>query len=166
MQHLTFAEVGEILGLIEKMDCDTFSLEYGELRISVERSGPSEPATEATPTAHPELSQPPAPARRADDHRPAVPQTPTDHGRDAEVAQWDAVAAPMAGTFYRSPSPGDPPWVEVGDRVAAGQTVGVLEVMKLFTELKAEGAGTIVRIDAEDGALVEYEQPLVWIEPR
>lgn len=76
------------------------------------------------------------------------------------------MAAPMTGTFYRSPAPGDPPFVQPGDEVKAGQTVALIEVMKLFSELKAEVDGTVARIDAQDRCLVEYGQPLMWIEPR
>jgi acetyl-CoA carboxylase biotin carboxyl carrier protein len=71
----------------------------------------------------------------------------------------------MVGTFYRAPSPGEPPFVEVGDAVRPGQTVGVLEVMKLFTELTSEVEGKVARVAAEDATLVESGQALVWIEP-
>jgi acetyl-CoA carboxylase biotin carboxyl carrier protein len=170
MQQFSFAEVGEILGLIKRMDCDTFTLEYGELKISVQR------AKGASVTAAAEASAALAGNTRA--RAVSRPATETDsaasvgHGDSPErpdpdeTMGWDAVTAPMAGTFYRSPEPGKPPWVKVGDPVDAGQTVGVIEVMKLFTELKAERAGTVVRIDGEEAALVEYEQPLVWIDPR
>ena len=67
--------------------------------------------------------------------------------------------------FAPAPGPGEPPFVEVGDAVRPGETVGVLEVMKLFTELKTDVGGKVARIDAEDAALVESGQPLVWIEP-
>jgi acetyl-CoA carboxylase biotin carboxyl carrier protein len=161
---LSFTDVGEIIGLIDRLDCDEFSLEYGELKISLRRgaaptAGPGGGADGPTPVAQAdagdrmadEVDQPSAPVAAA-----TPEQTPVD---------WVAVTAPMIGTFYRRRSPDEPPLVEVGDTVEPGQAVGLIEVMKLFSDLKAEQAGTIARIDAEDGALVEYGQPLVWVKP-
>jgi acetyl-CoA carboxylase biotin carboxyl carrier protein len=73
------------------------------------------------------------------------------------------IKAPTLGTFYRAPSPGAPPFVKVGDRVIAGQTVGIVEVMKLFNAVEADVAGTVVAIHAEDGVLVEHDQPLITV---
>lgn len=79
---------------------------------------------------------------------------------------WHPVAAPNLGTFYRSPKPGAPPFVELGQRVSAQTELCLLEVMKLFTSVKAGVAGTIRRIDAADAELVEGGQMLFHIEPE
>ena len=71
----------------------------------------------------------------------------------------------MVGVFYRQPEPGSPPFVEVGDAVAAGQTLCLLEAMKLFNELKADAAGRITAIHAENGKPVEFGQLLFELEP-
>jgi oxaloacetate decarboxylase alpha subunit len=71
----------------------------------------------------------------------------------------------MVGVFYRAPEPGSPPFVETGDVVAPGQTLCLLEAMKLFNELKAESAGRITAIHAEDGQPVEFGQLLFELEP-
>lgn len=71
----------------------------------------------------------------------------------------------MVATFYAAPSPGADPFVVVGDKVAEGSTVCMLEVMKLYNEIKAECSGTVARIDVVNGQLVEYDQVLMWIEP-
>lgn len=73
------------------------------------------------------------------------------------------VRAPMLGVFYRKPSPDDPPFVEAGDQVEAGQTIGLIEVMKTYNEVTAPEAGTVAEVLAEDGAFVEYNQPLLRI---
>jgi acetyl-CoA carboxylase biotin carboxyl carrier protein len=79
-------------------------------------------------------------------------------------ANWTPVVAPNLGTFYRSPKPGAPSFVEVGQRVAADTEVCLIEVMKLFTSVKAGMAGTVRHIDAADAALVEGGQVLLYIE--
>ena len=70
------------------------------------------------------------------------------------------VRAPMVGTFYRAPAPGEPPFVEIGDEVEPGQQLAILEARKLMNPLEAEHAGRIVEILAENGSFVEYDQPL------
>jgi acetyl-CoA carboxylase biotin carboxyl carrier protein len=75
------------------------------------------------------------------------------------------VLAPLTGVFYRSPSPDAPSYVEVGDRVAPGDVLCVLEAMKLFNEIQSDDAGTIVRIVPDNGELVSQGEELFWIEP-
>jgi acetyl-CoA carboxylase biotin carboxyl carrier protein len=75
------------------------------------------------------------------------------------------ITAPMVGTFYRSPAPGDPPFVDLGTRIRAGQTVCILEAMKLMNELEAEVAGEVVEILVENGTPVEFGQVLMRIRP-
>ncbi|XP_038995548.1 biotin carboxyl carrier protein of acetyl-CoA carboxylase, chloroplastic-like [Hibiscus syriacus] len=73
--------------------------------------------------------------------------------------------SPMAGTFYRSPAPGEPPFVKVGDKVQKGQVLCIIEAMKLMNEIEADQSGTIVEIVAEDGKQVSVDTPLFVIEP-
>jgi len=90
--------------------------------------------------------------------RPAAPQPPPARGRTV------AVRSPLVGVFYRAPAPDTPPFVEVGDLVSVGQTVCVVEAMKVFNEIKAEWKGRVVAIPAESGALVQAGDPLVVLE--
>jgi acetyl-CoA carboxylase biotin carboxyl carrier protein len=76
-----------------------------------------------------------------------------------------AVRAPLTGIFYSAPSPGSPPFVAVGREVVVGQVIGLIEAMKLFNEIKSDHAGRVVRVIAEDGALVKAKQPLIEVEP-
>jgi len=76
-----------------------------------------------------------------------------------------AVRAPLTGIFYASPGPGSPPFVAVGREVVVGQVIGLIEAMKLFNEIKSDQAGQVVRVIAEDGALVKAKQPLIEVEP-
>ena len=75
------------------------------------------------------------------------------------------VTSPMVGKFYAAPSPSDPPFVEPGAKVAAGATVGLIEVMKVFASIKTETAGVIERILVANGQFVEFGQTLFWLRP-
>lgn len=107
----------------------------------------------AVPSAAPATLLPPQPAASA--AKPAAVDVAPD---------WVPVAAPNLGTFYRSPKPGAPSFVEVGQRVEADTEVCLIEVMKLFTSVKAGVAGTVRHIAAADAALVEGGQVLLYIE--
>ena len=75
------------------------------------------------------------------------------------------IASPMAGTLYRSPAPGEPAFVNEGDRVTKGQTICIIEAMKLMNEIEAEASGTVVKILAENGKPVTPGQPLILLRP-
>jgi acetyl-CoA carboxylase biotin carboxyl carrier protein len=85
---------------------------------------------------------------------PAAPAQPTGH----------TLKSPMVGTFYRAPSPGAPPFVEVGQSVSKGQTLCIIEAMKLLNEIESDASGTVKAILVENGQPVEYGQPLFLIE--
>jgi len=76
-----------------------------------------------------------------------------------------SVKAPLTGIFYGAPSPGATPYVATGDHVAVGQIIGLIEAMKLFNEIKSDLAGRVVRVCADNGALVKAKQPLIEVEP-
>jgi acetyl-CoA carboxylase biotin carboxyl carrier protein len=80
--------------------------------------------------------------------------------------KWEEVKSPMVGTFYRAPSPDEPPYVETGDRIRVGQTVCIIEAMKLMNEIEAEVSGQVVEILVENGDSVEYGQTLMRINPN
>jgi acetyl-CoA carboxylase biotin carboxyl carrier protein len=72
----------------------------------------------------------------------------------------------MTGTFYRSPGPNDPTFIEVGQAAEAGQTIGLIEAMKIFSEIHSETAGTVMEIPAQSGQMVQPGQVLAWIMPQ
>jgi acetyl-CoA carboxylase biotin carboxyl carrier protein len=81
-------------------------------------------------------------------------------------AQRPSVKAPLTGIFYGAPSPGATPYVSVGDQVSVGQVIGLIEAMKLFNEIKSDLAGRVVRLVAENGALVKAKSPLIEVDPQ
>lgn len=165
---LTYKDVTEILRIIDASDVEELVLEVGDSKIVVRRRGAAgEAAAVQTPGADasradapPVETPPPQPAAEPTLEPMAEPApAPVQHAEGAEVR------APMVGTFYRRPAPQDPPFVEVGDTVAANDPICVIEVMKLFTTIEAPVAGRIVEIAAENEDLVALDQLLFVIEP-
>ena len=155
--NLTHNDVKTILEIVDSAEhLEEIELVFAGLKLHVRRSGGEPMARSSAPVSRPAASFP-APAAAL---QPAASAQPAA----AELAPNEvAVRAPMLGTFYRSPSPGEKPFVEVGQRVKADDTVAVIEVMKLFNSIRAGVDGTVVRIEAQNSALVEYNAPLVII---
>jgi len=111
----------------------------------------------------------PAPAAAPAAPAPAAPAAPRPAAAAAPAAPAAVdgieIASPMGGTFYSSPAPGEAAFVKEGDRVVKGQTIGIIEAMKLMNEIEAEVGGTVVKIVAENGKPVTPGQPLVIIKP-
>ncbi|MDO7726107.1 MAG: acetyl-CoA carboxylase biotin carboxyl carrier protein, partial [Schleiferiaceae bacterium] len=114
------------------------------------------------------LVQAPAAAAPTALAAPAALATPADSPAAAaadEFAHCIAVKSPMIGTFYRRPSPDKDIFVNIGDVVAEGDCVCIIEAMKLFNEIESDVAGKIVKVLVEDGSPVEYDQPLFLVDP-
>ncbi|WKA04712.1 hypothetical protein VitviT2T_022722 [Vitis vinifera] len=94
-----------------------------------------------------------------------APSLPTPAPAKTSESSHPPLKCPMAGTFYRSPGPGEPPFVMVGDKVQKGQVVCIIEAMKLMNEIEADQSGTITEILAEDGKPVSIDRPLLVIAP-
>jgi acetyl-CoA carboxylase biotin carboxyl carrier protein len=155
--ELTEEDVIEILKLFENSKFDFLQLEQGERKITVSKGG-YVPAGAAAATA----SAAPTPPRP---QAAAAPQ-PAAKAEPAPIPDGLVpVTAPMVGKFYAAASPSDPPYVEVGTRVAVGATVGLIEVMKVFASIKTETAGVIERILVTNGEFVEFGQPLFLLRP-
>lgn len=165
MNTITQNDVSQILKVIdETQNLDEVDLVIDGVRLHVRRSaqgGPVEPvaATAAAGVATVPVAEPAARIPVAEPKR--VEREP-----DAEVPEgMAAIRAPMLGSFFRSPSPGERPFVEPGQKVKADDTVCLIEVMKLFNSISAGVNGEVVRILVGDGELVEYNQVLVVIRP-
>jgi acetyl-CoA carboxylase biotin carboxyl carrier protein len=104
------------------------------------------------------MAQPAAPAPAAEAPKEAAKPAEDDN-------KYITVKSPMIGTFYRSPSPDKPPFVEPGDDIKEGKVVCIIEAMKLFNEIEAEVSGKIVKVLVDDATPVEYDQPLFLVDP-
>jgi acetyl-CoA carboxylase biotin carboxyl carrier protein len=113
-----------------------------------------------------QMHQPSAPAQAATSAPAAASETsaaPKAVGSDE--SRYVAIKAPMIGTFYRSASPENPPFVNVGDDVKKGQVICIIEAMKLFNEIESEVSGKIVKVVADNASPVEYDQVLFLVDP-
>ena len=155
-------DIFKIIKLIEESGYDDVRLEIGEFKVHVQKHASGEPVVEVSG------QRVAPPAREAPAARPAgalaspAPRKEPNKVPDGAVV----VRAPMLGTFYRAPSPGEKPFVEVGAKVQPDDTVCLVEVMKLFNSIKAGAAGTVLEILAENAAMVEHGQPLMIIQPE
>jgi acetyl-CoA carboxylase biotin carboxyl carrier protein len=148
--ELSHDDVLEILTLIGRTDVEYLELELNGIRIVADKTG-----THATATAAASATPPKPQAASATPSSPMV--------IDADLA---TVEAPVVGVFYRSPEPGAPPFVEPGDRVGADDTVGLIEVMKMFNSVTAGVEGEVVQILVGNEEFVEFGQPLLTIRPE
>ena len=147
-------ELRQLIRLVQKTG-------IGELEVS---SGGRTVRIAALPTGVTATVAPPAPPTPAPAAAPAVaPATPRESA--GEESRLPAVTSPMVGTFYRAPAPEADPYVEVGSQIEVGQTVCIIEAMKLMNEIESEVKGRIARILVENAQPVEYGQKLFLIEP-
>ena len=166
-------DVIQIIRYLEESDFNELRLQIGDLRIAVNRSGSISPLPEVdqaiTPADPPADYSPPMPAQPLPASSPAplvpAPEAQANAGMDVNQSQFVSITSPMLGTFYKAPKPGKPPFVEVGTVVDEDTTVCIIEVMKLFSTIKAEKRGRIARVCVDDGELVEYRQVLFMLDP-
>lgn len=158
---LNITELSELLVALNQTDIEELTLKSGDFELTVRKGAAAAaaalseslqdgvvPAGVPTFSAGAIANSPPAPA-------------PHTSRLDADLAE---VASPMVGTFYRSPAPDEPPFISVGDRITKGQTVCIIEAMKLMNELEAEVSGEVVEILVENGEPVEFDQPLMRVK--
>ena len=157
-------QIRELVQLVEESGVTEIVVEEGDSRIVVRKGGVS-----TEPSGRPAAHHAPAAAGATTAAMPASPESPQDISTPGAVgeppATWKPVVAPMVGTFYATPSPGAAPFVSVGDTVSEGQTLCILEAMKLMNEITADEAGVIREIAVANGEGVEYGTVLFYYEP-
>ena len=153
--YVDINQIRELVRVAEESGVGEIVVEEEGARIAVRMPGavaaaPAAPVAAAAPAAPPPAA---APA--------AAPASAASH-----PANWYCVTSPMVGTFYAAPAPGEPAFVQVGDEVAANQTLCIVEAMKLMNEIGAEEMGTVREVCVEDATPVEFGTPLFYIEPH
>lgn len=153
--------IKNILNLISDSDVDEVAIEEGDFKIKVKKTGTVEQITYSQPMQA-------APAQPA---APVQPQAPASADSSAasessgggSSAKGETVKSPIVGTFYKAASPDSDPFVKVGSKISKGDTLCIVEAMKIMNEIEAEFSGTVQDILIEDGQAVEFDQPLFII---
>jgi acetyl-CoA carboxylase biotin carboxyl carrier protein len=141
----------KLIDLVQESGIGEIEITEGEEKVRISRQAAAAPMLVASPPVQAFAT---GPAGSASPPAPAAPAQPAGH----------TLKSPMVGTFYRAPSPGAPSFVEVGQSVSKGQTLCIIEAMKLLNEIESDASGTIKAILVENGQPVEYGQPLFLIE--
>jgi acetyl-CoA carboxylase biotin carboxyl carrier protein len=152
-------ELQNFIRFVAKSGAQEVSLETDDFKITV-KTGPDGVVYAQAPVLAAAPAVAAAPVAAAAPAAPAAAAAPAE-----DTSKYVTVTAPMIGTFYRKPSPDKPVFVNVGDTVKAGQTVCIIEAMKLFNEIECEVSGTVVKVIADDMKPVEYGQPLFLVDP-
>jgi acetyl-CoA carboxylase biotin carboxyl carrier protein len=155
--EIDLQQVKQLVTLVEKYGLAELAIEEDGVSITVKGiSAPVAPPSVILPTHAPE------PGMAAAYEEPSEPEM-VEVEAEAEMENVVTIEAPMVGVFYRSPSPDAPAFVDVGDEVEVGQTVGLIEAMKVFSEIPSEVAGVIAEVPGANGKLVRQGEPLVRI---
>jgi len=164
--EMNTTEIRDLIDFIAKSGLNEVNIETKELKLHVKRE-PDQKIFKSSPvSAPPAIASMATPVSTGAEHfaqhtAPAAPKTaPETSGKKTAD-----IKSPMIGTFYRSSSPDSPPFASVGDKVTKGQTVCIIEAMKLFNEIESEISGTIVKVLVENATPVEYDQVLFVVEP-
>jgi acetyl-CoA carboxylase biotin carboxyl carrier protein len=163
-------ELKELIEFLIEKDVAEFEMERGDIKVKVKRNLPNQvqyvtaaPQASASVAHFPPASTvglvPPAHASAPASSAAAEPVVDSDEG-------LHIVKSPIVGTYYESPSPGAPPFIKVGDTVAQGQVLCIVEAMKLMNEIESDVSGEIVKMHVKNGQPVEYGQPLFAIRGR
>jgi acetyl-CoA carboxylase biotin carboxyl carrier protein len=161
---MDFKQIQELIKMINKSNIGEVSIEEKGFKLTIKQKEepvqqiiaaplPTQPVAAAAPVAAAS-----APAAAVAPEKPARPAEPP-------VSNTITIKSPMIGTFYRSPSPDKPSFINIGDEVEPGSVVCIIEAMKLFNEIESEVKGKIIKVLAEDASPVEYDQPLFLVEP-
>ncbi|HEY9684586.1 MAG TPA: acetyl-CoA carboxylase biotin carboxyl carrier protein [Oculatellaceae cyanobacterium] len=170
-------QISDLLSVVSGTDITELTIESGDQKITVKKGGPvvhhappplmmmSDPAANAVPAravTMPVMSFEPKQEAKSDKSEAAAAPAPVA----PPAADLVSVTSPMVGTFYRSSSPTAKPFVDVGDKISVGQTVCIIEAMKLMNDMPSEVAGKIVKICVDNGSTVEYGQQLFLVDPK
>jgi acetyl-CoA carboxylase biotin carboxyl carrier protein len=164
---MDLSKLREILKIVAESDVAEVEIVEDDFKVVVRKNAatmfvqaPAYPMMPPMPMMAPQAPQQPhpqAPPPAAPLQQPFAPQAPAEE-------EGTIIRAPIVGTFYRRPSPDEDAFIAVGDNVSVGQTLCIIEAMKLMNEIESEIAGTIVKILVEDGQPVEFDQPLFVVD--
>ena len=162
---MDFKQIQELIKMINKSNIGEVSIEEKGFKLTIKQK--EEPVQQliAAPMQAQQVGALAAmPVASAQTQAVAAAEKPAK-AAEAPAGNTITIKSPMIGTFYRSSSPDKPPFASVGDEVAPGKVVCIIEAMKLFNEIESEVSGKIIKVLVEDASPVEYDQPLFLVEP-
>ena len=161
-------DIQELIKFVAKSGATEVDLEIDNIKISIKspakkrRGEVDEPVTIIQQASPSTIVATPAPVvATTDKPTPVVEKTSSED----DTSNYITIKASMIGTFYRSTSPETPPFVNVGDSIGEGDTLCIIEAMKLFNEIESEVSGKIVKVLADDATPIEFDQPLFLVDP-
>ena len=157
---MDFKQIQELIKLINGSNIGEVSVEQKDFKITIKQK-----EEHVTHIMSPVQQMPSQPMMQQAPPQQALPQQSNEKAADTN-SNTITIKSPMIGTFYRRPSPDKPNFIEVGDDVAIGKVVCIIEAMKLFNEIESEVSGRVVKILVEDSSPVEYDQPLFLVQPN
>ncbi|MEX5261541.1 acetyl-CoA carboxylase [Kocuria sp. CPCC 205263] len=166
--HVSWQDLLDLVTQLEQGSYETASIDFGDVSVRLSKNGalPAEQPVTA-PSVAPHEAAPVAPAAAAAPvtaPAPAPATAPVPVPAPQVPVVGEPITAPMIGVFYRSPSPGAPPFVQEGEEVQADTTIGIIEVMKLMSPVTAGVAGRLVSFSVTDGEQVEFGQELAVVD--
>lgn len=162
---MDFKQIQELIKMINKSNIGEVTVEQKDFKVTIKQKEDKVTQVVSAPVASAPVY---AAAPAASPAAPAVSSAPASEkpkSEDTSASNLITIKSPMIGTFYRRPTPDKPNFIEVGDEIAEGKVVCIIEAMKLFNEIESEVKGKVVKILAEDASPVEYDQPLFLVEP-
>ena len=162
---MNFKQIQQLIKFVSKTDVNEVTIENKDFKINIKgKSFSNETVQPVIQQALPSPQiQPPV---IVTEPTPVVPTPPAPTTADSDTSNHVTIKSPIIGTFYRKPSPDKDNFVNVGDEISEGQTLCVIEAMKLFNEIESDVSGKIVKILVDDASPVEFDQPLFVIEPN
>lgn len=155
-------EIQNLIKFVAKSGASEVALEMDDIKITIKTGGEQMPGettiVQQIPMQASMPMQAPVPAQAAEGVKTEAPNVSDD-------SKYVAIKSPIIGTFYRKPSPDKEAFVKVGDEIASGDVVCMIEAMKLFNEIESEVSGKIVKVLVDDNSPVEYDQPLFLVDP-
>jgi acetyl-CoA carboxylase biotin carboxyl carrier protein len=162
---MDFKQIQELIRLVNKSNIGELIVEEKGFSITIKQK--LEPAQNiiTAPVAAPVIMPGSSALPNVQQQTTAAPTAEKSKQADSAPSNAITIKSPMIGTFYRSPSPGKPPFVEIGSEIETGKPVCIIEAMKLFNEIESEVKGKILKILVDDASPVEYDQPLFLVDP-
>lgn len=160
---MNFKQIQQLIKFVARTGVSEVNIENSNIKINIKGNNKDSDLPQVI--QQPIIAQPQIPVQQPVVEPNPVPVETPDKVTESENSNLITVKSPIIGTFYRKPSPDKDNFVEVGDSVSVGQTLCVIEAMKLFNEIESEVSGKIVKVLVDDAEPVEFDQPLFLIEP-